>query len=344
MDSWDYEESLDLLDYMPQSNNFLEIWQFEGAAEPMVQKCILDGENLDEYLSGRLDKAHDRPITAGLRLIYSQVDSQMDCNDKTVFWSRSDFMKIMESFHLSKRFTQMLANCHCFFAESPTDGEVSGAKYSSYIFSTMFHHCPFWALAAAWNPEKNITYAILHCTSNTEQGYIPHLKRFLNKTMPQYMHPILLPVINMDLETALTLNDDEAWTSEINDIEEETRQKPNYVPKPLNPHELDLFSIIQRLNGCSVFLFLIERESEAVLLHLEQARRVILELQSMSAALRHATNGLISHIDFLVNSRKNLFIRLQNLQRRSQTPLAFAYSSIGLRDNKYNIKAKEKDA
>ena len=29
MDSWDYEESLDLLDYMPQSNNFLEIWQFE---------------------------------------------------------------------------------------------------------------------------------------------------------------------------------------------------------------------------------------------------------------------------------------------------------------------------
>lgn len=29
MDSWDYEESLDLLDYMPQSNNFLEIWQVE---------------------------------------------------------------------------------------------------------------------------------------------------------------------------------------------------------------------------------------------------------------------------------------------------------------------------
>jgi hypothetical protein len=137
------------------------------------------------------------------------------------------------------------------------------------------------------------------------------------------MHPILLPVIIMDLETALTLNDDDAWTSEINDIEEETRQKPNIVMNPLNPHGLDLSSIIQRLNGCSVFLSLTERESEAVLLHLEQARRMILELQSMSAALRQPTKGLVSHIDFLVNSRKNLFIRLQILQRRSQTQLAF---------------------
>jgi hypothetical protein len=187
----------------------------------------------------------------------------------------------------------------------------------------MFHHCPFWALAAAWHPEKNITYAFLHCTSDTERESIPRLKRFITKTTPQYMHPILLPIIIMDLETALTLNDDEAWTSEINDIEEETRQKPNSVPKTLNPHELDLSSIIQRMNGCSVFLSLIERESEAVLLHLEQARRMILELQSMSAALRQPTKGLLSHIDFLVNSRKNLFIRPQNLQRRSQTQLAF---------------------
>lgn len=187
----------------------------------------------------------------------------------------------------------------------------------------MFHHCPFWALAAAWNPEKNITYAFLHCTSDTEQESIARLKRFLTKTTPHYSHPILLPVIIMDLETALTLNDDEAWTSEIKDIEEETRQRPNPVTKSLNPHELDLFSIIQRLNGCSVFLSLIERESAAVLLHLEQARRMIFELQAMSAALRQPTKGLISQIDFLVNSRGNLFIRLQNLQRRSQTQLVF---------------------
>ncbi len=67
MDSWDYEESLGLLDYMPQSNNFLDIWQLEvstameymvmklirhqGAAKPIIQEGILDSENLDEYLS-----------------------------------------------------------------------------------------------------------------------------------------------------------------------------------------------------------------------------------------------------------------------------------------------------
>jgi hypothetical protein len=29
MDSWDYEECLDELDYMPLKNNFFDIWQYE---------------------------------------------------------------------------------------------------------------------------------------------------------------------------------------------------------------------------------------------------------------------------------------------------------------------------
>jgi hypothetical protein len=29
MDAWDYEENLDLIDYMPQRNNFFDIWQYE---------------------------------------------------------------------------------------------------------------------------------------------------------------------------------------------------------------------------------------------------------------------------------------------------------------------------
>jgi len=130
----------------------------------------------------------------------------------------------------------------------------------------------------------------------------------------------------MDLETTLTLNDDESWTSEINDIEEETRQKPNIAAKPLDPHGLDLPSIIQRLNGCSIFLSLIERESEAVLLHLEQARSMISDFQSTTPRLKQSSKGLARHVDFLVNSRKNLLVRLQNVQRRSQIQLAFVCS------------------
>ena len=29
MDSWDYEECLDLIDYVPEKNNFFDIWQYE---------------------------------------------------------------------------------------------------------------------------------------------------------------------------------------------------------------------------------------------------------------------------------------------------------------------------
>jgi hypothetical protein len=59
---------------------------------------------------------------------YSCVDSDRDCSDKTVLWSRSDFTKIVESFRLPKRFTQMMGRCHCLFAQSPPDRIDAGAE------------------------------------------------------------------------------------------------------------------------------------------------------------------------------------------------------------------------
>jgi hypothetical protein len=192
----------------------------------------------------------------------------------------------------------------------------------AYIFSTMFQHCPFWGLAAFWDAEKNITYAFLHCISEVDRESIPRFKRFLTELAPWAMHPMVLPVLIMDLETNSTLVDDEHWTTEIKKVERETRQEPD-AAKVVGSLDLDLPSIVQRMNAASVFLSLIERESEAVLLHLDQARRMVSDLQSTSPRLRQSSIMLIRHIEFLVNSRKNLLFRLQNLQRRSQTQLAF---------------------
>ena len=190
----------------------------------------------------------------------------------------------------------------------------------------MFHHCPFWGLAASWDSEKNVTYAFLHCVSEPDRESIPRLKRFITKSAPLTMHPLLLPILIMDMETNLTLEDDKRWTTDINKVEQETRQTPN-VSKPVDPLDLDLPSIVQQMNGASVFLSLIERESEAVLLHLDQARKMISDLHSTSPRLRQASKILMRQIEFLVNSRKNLLFRLQNLQRRSQTQLAFVCSN-----------------
>jgi hypothetical protein len=201
----------------------------------------------------------------------------------------------------------------------------SNLKLVAYIFSTMFHHCPFWGLAAFWDPGKNITYAFLHCISEDDRESIPRFKRFLTESAPLIIHPILLPVLIMDLETNSTLADDEHWTTEIMKVERETRQEPN-TTKSTHSLDLDLPSIIQRMNAASVFLSLIERESETVLLHLDQAGRMVSDLQSTSPRLGQSSIILIRHIEFLVNSRKNLLFRLQNLQRRSQTQLAFVWS------------------
>ena len=138
------------------------------------------------------------------------------------------------------------------------------------------------------------------------------------------LHPLLLPVLVINLETNLALRDDERWTREINEIGNETRQRPcdSEVVDPLN---LDLSSIMQRLNGCSVFLSLIERESETVLLYLNQVHD-ILDVQLMSLILSNPSRTLTKHVEFLINPRKTLLLRLQNLQQRSQTQLAFVCS------------------
>ncbi|KAH9203582.1 hypothetical protein DL95DRAFT_142809 [Leptodontidium sp. 2 PMI_412] len=65
---------------------------------------------------------------------------------------------------------------------------------------------------------------------------------------------------------------------------------------------------------------------------------MISDLQSMSPNLRKSSNQLTGHVNFLISSRKNLFLRLQNLQRRSQTQLAFTYNILAQRDNKLNIE------
>src|SRR5436190_23314087 len=108
----------------------------------------------------------------------------------------------------------------------------------------MFHHKPFWCVAASWDPESSITYAFLHCISDPEEESVPRIKRFLTKMAPLAMHPMLLPVLIMDLETNLTLRDDEYWTGEINEVENETRQRP-YDAKTVDPLDLDLPPIVQ---------------------------------------------------------------------------------------------------
>ena len=104
-------------------------------------------------------------------------------------------------------------------------------------------------------------------------------------------------------------------------IENETGRRL-YDSEVVDPLNLDLSSIMQRLNGCSVFLSLIERESETVLLYLNQVHD-ILDVQLMSLILGNPCRTLTKYVEFLIISRKNLLLRLQNPQRQSQTQLAF---------------------
>jgi hypothetical protein len=162
----------------------------------------------------------------------------------------------------------------------------------------------------------------MHCTADPEREYISAIKQALAEMPPRGTLPMLLPILIVDLETNGTLIDDEEHTETIQDIENQTKRG---LPEtnPVAVQSLYLPSIVQRLNRASIFLSLIENESEMVLLQLAQMRKALLDLQSKHSSLTEPSRSLMQQVDFLVVSRKSLFLRLQNLQRRCQTQLAF---------------------
>lgn len=330
MDSWDYEEFLPTLDYKPGKNGFFDILLPEGAVEPIFKEGALSSRNLNQYLTETRENPAT-PLTGGLRLIYSSVKAKSPKRSRLVCWSQPDFVQIIDSFRLPKRLTQMIGAGHCMFAQCQPEKSEGETERTSYIFSTMFDHLPFWYLAASWDPSTRITYAFLH-SSDPKFESIQRLKGFLAKCVSQVTHPMLLPVLVMDLETNLTLRDDEQWTREIQDIEGQTKQA-SWESGAFDQENLDFPSTVKKLNGCSGFLSVIERESEAVLLHLDLARRISSNLRTESVREQEVNRTIIRHIDFLVESRKNLLLRLQNVQRRSQIQLAFIYNILAQRNN-----------
>ena len=184
-------------------------------------------------------------------------------------------------------------------------------------------------MAASWDPERKITYAFMQLCANPDREYIPRIRSYLISNPRLAKHPMVLPTLTMDLETTATLADDQGWTQVVQEVEHETGQRPGDF-RVVDPLEINLPSIVQRLNGCSCFLSLIERESEAVLLHLTQTRQAILDLQDNGQHFGGVTSTLVRHVDFLTESRKNLFMRLQNLQRRSQMQLRFVRPCLSI--------------
>jgi hypothetical protein len=157
----------------------------------------------------------------------------------------------------------------------------------------------------------------MHCNADSDEDCIPRIRRYLITMMSIAPHPILLPVLVMDLETNLTLRDDEVRTEQIDEIESETTQRIEH-----DGLEVDLHLTVQKLLSCSVFVSKIERECETVLLHLEKAQKMIIDVEATSPVLTRSSNALLRHTAFLVDSRKAVLLRLQNLQQRCQIRLA----------------------
>jgi hypothetical protein len=150
------------------------------------------------------------------------------------------------------------------------------------------------------------------------------------------MHPLALPFVIMDLETTLTMRDCQQWLTELQNLERETGQRPHvtteYFPK-----------VVKELNACSVFVRLIEGESECVLEQLRAMRITIDELEAQQiprpcVQMQNAAKRLRRHVDFLATSRTSLLVRLREIQRGAQTQLNVVYNFTAQRDSVLNLE------
>ena len=190
-------------------------------------------------------------------------------------------------------------------------------------------------MAASYDPTTKITNALLHCEYSAGFDSIGRLKRYI-KSMAGQMHPMMLPVMIIDMDTSLALGTFANAGSTLRKIEAETGQNAlissleNDSVSVDDPLALDLSSLVNRLSRCSSDVRVSEKDSEVVLEHLHLIKRDIDEaasgvppfsakayehLQSSSRQLRH-------HIDYLISSRKILLLRFQEVQLGAQTQLS----------------------
>jgi hypothetical protein len=227
-----------------------------------------------------------------------------DCSDETVYWSRDDFVKIVETFRLPKRFAQMIARCQSSFSVSSLINKDGAEDRFGYIFSTMFHHQPFWLMAASYDPETKVTCAFLHCTADPDEKCIERITKYIKRMASLAPEPLLLPILIIDLETNLTMRDDQQYTQLLGDITH-TDEIARLVPAKLS-------EISAQLKGAAIFLSLIEREGHSVMTQLQDIQT---ELQP-SWYRRDTPQQLLVHLKFLISSRKNLSLRINGLQKR----------------------------
>jgi hypothetical protein len=190
-------------------------------------------------------------------------------------------------------------------------------------------------MAASYDPVTKTTHALLHCEYSEGFDSILRFKQYI-KSMAGQMHPLMLPVMIIDMGTSLALGTFANAGSSLRSIEAETGQSAlitgvgNESVSVDDPLALDLVSLVHRLSKCSSDVRVSGKDSEVVLLHLQLIRSTIDEVASgvppfSSTAYEHLQSSSIQvrrHVDYLINSRKILLLRFEEVQSGAQTQLS----------------------
>jgi hypothetical protein len=190
-------------------------------------------------------------------------------------------------------------------------------------------------MAASYDPVTNTTNALVHCEYSAGYDSIGRFKQYI-KSMAGQMHPLMLPVMIVDMETSNALGTFANAGSSLRKIEAETGQNAlitdveNETVSCDDPLALDLVSLVNRLCRCSSDVRVSEKDSEVVLEYLKLIRAVIDEVTSgvppfSSDAYEHLQSSsryLRRQVDYLISSRKILLLRFQEVQLGAQTQLS----------------------
>lgn len=199
-----------------------------------------------------------------------------------------------------------------------------------FVLKIGLHVTGHYALALSYNIANGLTCGVV--LAQTQLPDPTKLVDLLIDMKELCCHPMLVPVILVDLVMRTTMEKTDYYDKQLTLTEETTGQhsyRRRYIGEP---PEIDFVTITRKLNSTSSHFGVCEMRFNSALL----ANRTTIEYmdwlqraipRDMANQLRRDSRKLQEHVDYLSSLSNNFLLRVQYNQKRVQTQLAVVGSS-----------------
>ncbi|CZR56162.1 uncharacterized protein PAC_06050 [Phialocephala subalpina] len=308
----------------------------------------LDAISLRKWLDKDVNAPEVREghgLVGGLRLLLGVCRLDPTSNNRCLPFMKDDFDLIGERLHLPEQFLpRMQARIQCAykFSSQGTSALNESLQITCFVFRFGIYRPSYYHLAVSYCHSTKLSHALL--LSKTVDHSFDVLTQRL-KTLQQHIaHPLLLPVLLVDICLASSATRTQLADDRLNELEE-TMGQHEWINRPLgDPLKLDFVSTTRTLNFTARTLGVEKMRIQGTLLTLSNILQEVEHLQTLDPQEQKTYIWMKETIAYHTNTAQNLSLRAEYEEKRVQTQLAVVYQFMSQKDSKVNIQLAETSA